>query len=147
MYKLILVQAASHQLWQCFPFPNVWTKTLTKRFRNGFWQSVFENWVTFCENNKIVSNCDISSSCIWYNRNISKQQFFNPIWHKAGIDFVGDIIDNSGSVLTQAEIQNRYNVQDTFLNYLSIKSKVANFVKEEKKVMIFTAKNLAIHFT
>ena len=77
-----------------------WCNTKIEKITNLFWKKVFTQWVKFCAIQIPQNVTEVLSSPIWYNKQISKEVLFLTKWHKSGIDVVGDILKQNGSVMT-----------------------------------------------
>ena len=64
----------------------------------------------------IKSNIELTSSVLWYNPDISDAPLFYPSWFRNGITFVGDVLNNEGQIMSEAEIDNLYGFK--FTNFL-----------------------------
>ena len=70
----------------------------------------------------IKSNIDFTFSALWYNLDISDTPLFYPTRFRNGITFVGDILNNKGQIMSEAETENLYGFKFTnFLKVLPIK--------------------------
>ena len=104
---------------------------------NQFWNKTFVYWSDFCFKTKPSSNLEISQSCLWYNRRISKYPLYYPAWHRRGIELVGDIIKSEGNVLSHEELNRKYNFQCNIIEYQRIKLLVKTFVTTYRDGNIF----------
>ena len=78
-------------------------------------------------------------SCLWYNKHISENQMFLPLWFKKGIYTVGDITDSSGKVLGLAEINAKFNLKVNF--YFRLRTEIQSFIRKNKKDNFFPHQN------
>ena len=107
--------------------------TLKLQNINQFWKVVFIYFKEFSRDITVQSNKDIFCSSLWYNTHVGTGNIFFPDWFKHGIRIVGDVIDESGVFLTLSELKNLYNFPVNFLNYLTIKHKVQDFIASSKQ--------------
>ena len=70
----------------------------------------------------IESGQDILHSPLWYNKKISQNHLFYPVWHQKGITFVTDLINENGTFHSMIELQKLYNLPHVnVLEYYRIK--------------------------
>ena len=74
----------------------------------------------------------------WYNFHISHQPLYLPKWHKKGIHLIGDIVKTNGELFTFQEIKSIHNLNDNVFYYNRVRLCVNKFLKNMKKVGIFT---------
>ena len=53
----------------------------------------------------ISSNVQISSSPIWYNKNLTDEYLYFPVWYKKGIVMISDVLDTEGNILERNELK------------------------------------------
>ena len=94
---------------------------------NPFWKAVFTYWADFCASQKIVSNNNISSSALWFNKYLNTKCIHFSNWSKKGINFVNDIIDNKGNVWPLQIMKEKYDLNINFLHYYTVQSLVKKF--------------------
>ena len=72
-----------------------------------FYKSVIQAWKQFRQMFKPQSAFDICNESLWFNQFIliEKKTVFHKHWYKAGIMFIGDIINNQGIFLSQEELE------------------------------------------
>ena len=112
----ILLQETISEFERIFVMGPEWCNFLKQNVSNKFWSDVFQSWAYVGKELKINSNSDIMQSCLWYNKHISENQMFLPLWFKKGIYTVGDITDSSGKVLGLVEINAKFNLKVNFLD-------------------------------
>ena len=113
---------------------------------NPFWKAVFSYWADFCASQQIVSNNDISSSAIWFNKHLNTKYIHFSNWSKKGINFVNDIIDNKGNVWPLQILKEKYDLNINFLHYYTVQSLVKKFIVKNKKGNNFEIKTPYIPF-
>ena len=90
---------------------------------NQFWKDVLLSWVKYSNKVKIENNSDILASPIWYNPDISQTTLFFPQWFKHGITYIGDLIKNNWSFLSELKIEKIYGFEPTnFLEHFRLKT-------------------------
>ena len=109
----------------------------SRNFENQFWVNVLEYWTDFCFKNKPLTNSEILQSCLWYNRQISKHTLYYPVWHKKGINLVGDIINYDGIAVSETELNSTYNFTCNSIEYHRMKLLVNKFLKTKKNGNVF----------
>ena len=114
---------------------------------NHFWKTVFEYFRQLCRDITVQSNQDIFCSSIWYNFHLGTRDIFFPDWYKHGVRIIGDVIDEHGNFMTLSALKHHYNFQINFLNYLTIKQKVQNFIasSQQERVLHFERPYIPFH--
>ena len=84
---------------------------------NQFWHDVFKDWQALNKPQEAQNDCKLLRSCIWYNSQISKDIIFFPDWYKKGIYLVDDIINRDGKVVSNNDLNNKFNINVNILNY------------------------------
>ena len=85
-----------------------WCKCILKTIKNNFWKDVLQAWVGLCENLSIETSEQLLSSPIWYNPRISSATLYFPNWFRHGIESIGDVVDNNGTLITENELKNKF---------------------------------------
>ena len=100
---------------------------------NQFWKDVLLSWVKYSNKVKMENNSDILAAPIWYNPDISQTTLFFPQWFKHGITYIGDLIKNDWSFLSELEIEKIYGFKPTnFLEHFRLKTLCDSLVKKHK---------------
>ena len=99
---------------------------------NPFWKVVLSYWKDFCVSQQIVSNNDIACSAIWFNRWLNTEGIFYANWSKKGINFINDIIDTNGNVLSLQNLKEEYRFNINFLHYHTVQTLVKKFITKYK---------------
>ena len=107
-------------------FGNSYSKVISKRFKNDFWNEVLS--ISF-EFSKIVNNQtndNILSSPLWYNDCIivDGSPIFYKCMHDHGIKFVSDLVDSKGNFYSYQSLCNTYNIQISILTYLGLRNSI-----------------------
>ena len=110
-----------------------WAKYLVQKTTNMFWKDVLNSWLRFIEVDEINGNIDILTSPIWYNPLISKETLYFPTWYQKGVCVVGDLIDEQGHILDQKEIEKRYTLKMSYLEYDRVRGLIMKFVRSYQK--------------
>ena len=105
----------------------------TKHCLNPFWESVFRYWTDIEKSHQFESNDDIWSNCLWYNNKLGTQNICFQDWVNMGINFVSDMLNENGSVLSLNEMKQVYHSNINFLNYYAISGLVKKFISKNKK--------------
>ena len=79
----LLLQESCKNIFKMFYVGPEWFQQQLPNL-NPFWCNVFENWITFCRNQKVKTGKDLLSSSICYNRHISPESVFYGTWFKKG---------------------------------------------------------------
>ena len=72
---------------------------------NPFWNDVLNSWQYISQDCPIESGQDILHSPLWYNKKISQDPLFYPVWHQKGITFVIDLINANGNFHSMMELK------------------------------------------
>ena len=68
---------------------------------------------------------------IWNNPNIkiANVAIFYRRWHDKGINFIKDLLEENGRLLTYEKFQEKYNVQTNFIEFIGIKTSVELYIR------------------
>ena len=98
-----------------------YAETKAKELRNPFWKDILVSWKKFCNSVPIEKVEHILFSPIWFNSNITQgQNLFIKEWHRKGIRNIIDLLDLNGQFYHFEDLKHNYNIQGTFLDYLSV---------------------------
>jgi hypothetical protein len=113
-----------------------------KKCGSDFYSEMIKIWKNVLKNNVNTTN-EILSQSIWYNDHIkvNKQPIFYRKLYNNGIKFISQIVNLQGDFKTFTELQNEFQLDNCFFEYLSI---IESIPKEWKKVL---KENRAINFT
>ena len=135
-----------------FGADNIWLYTkngirhIASKF-NRFWKDVFFNWSLLCEHSSITTE-GILRQPIWFNDNlkINDQPVFYRNWCNCGIFFINDLLDESNEIMSLQKLKDKYNLETSFLQYLSIKHMIPREWKEcitqAQKLDVVSTENL-----
>ena len=75
----------------------------------------------------VRGSADFSNISIWYNSfvRIDNKPIYYKSWHKAGINFQNDLLDENFNFLTFDAFKERLTVKNNFLQYQSVVSAVS----------------------
>ena len=105
---------------------------LKKCSLNPFWQTVFRYWDEFCSLLNIEKIEDVMTSSIWLNPQVTRHSIFFGDWFKHGIHLIPDIVNEEGAVLGLDILEKRYKFKINFLNYITIKKYISDFLTAKK---------------
>ena len=89
--------------------------------KNPFWKDLLKTWMHFSKIIKTEKLEDILYSPIWYNSKlIQGQNFFIKEWYDKGVRQIIDLLDAVGKFYQYNGFKKMYNVNGTFLDYLSL---------------------------
>ena len=99
---------------------------------NKFWYDVFDAWYSFIHFLKPRTNEDIMGINLWNNNNIkiNNSPVFYRRWYNKNINFIKDILNPEGKILTFEQFQNKYGIHCHFLDFLGIKTAVENYIRQ-----------------
>ena len=93
--------------------------------QNSFWKDLLKSWIFFCKQVKIENLDDVLNSPIWLNSKLNQgQNFFIKDCYDKGVRQVLDLIDDTGQMYQFNDFKNKYNVNGTFLDYMSLLRKL-----------------------
>ena len=80
---------------------------------------------TLC-NNKPNTIPEIIHETLWFNRNITVDHntVFWKCWFRSGIRYVGDMLDSFGNFLSQDELNDKYQINCSFIDHLRIRQPI-----------------------
>ena len=98
-----------------------YAETKAKELNNPFWKDILCSQKIFCNSVPIEKVEHILFSLIWLNSNISQgQNLFIKKWPRKGIRNIIDLLDLNGQFYHFEDLKHNYNIQGTFLDYLSV---------------------------
>ena len=109
-----------------------WGLEISKKSYNVFWKEIFQVWNHIYHLCELKTGTDIVTSPLWFNSKLENSNLCKIKWHKSGISVIGDIINSNFDLLTQEEIERKYNFRTNFLEYLQIKSLCKKYIKNHK---------------
>ena len=104
----------------------------TKRnCQNKFWVDVLSAWNTYCSVITLQIADDIIGINLWDNKNlkINDKPVFYKIWYDKGVNFIKDLINKNGELLSYEQFIDKYQIQTNFLEFYGIISIVGNFIR------------------
>ena len=117
---------------QILNFGDQWYSKKSSIVHNQFWHNVFKDWQALNKLQQAQNDCELLRSCIWYNSRISKNTIFFPDWYKKGIYLVDDIINTDGKVISNRDLNNKFNINVNILNYYTMKTKIELFMSKHR---------------
>ena len=93
---------------------------------------MFCHWGKYYSTTKIETDEGLLCSILWYNVQISKKMLYYPDWFKGGINIIGDIVNHELSIYSITELEQMYNININFLNYLTINKCVTEFIRKSE---------------
>ena len=114
-------------------------KKIQNKLTNAFWCEVLKSWEEFCTA-FTPDATQMLTERIWFS-DISKFKCsIIKLWDKKGIMFIADLINNeTGTILSKTELEQRYGIRMTFLCYASLIRSLPKTIKENtfKSKMIY----------
>lgn len=104
----------------------------TKRnCQNKFWVDVLSAWNTYCSVITPQIADDIIGINLWDNKNlkINDKTVFYKIWYNRGVNFIKDLINKNGELLSYEQFIDKYQIQTNFLEFYGIINIVRNFIR------------------
>jgi exonuclease III len=115
------------------PYHNL-NKNCYPMFADQFYNELFTLWaqIHYC-NPK--NNEEICRQSIWHNSNIQKSQtcIFYKEWQDNHINYIQDLLNKEGSMLTKNEMENKYGITCKGLDYESLTHAIPQAWKRELK--------------
>lgn len=95
-------------------------KFLSRKF-NSFWHDILQNW-SLLRNELEDTPEDVLKQPIWFNENLktANKTVFYKNWVEAGVFYINDLLDENNELMSLAKFTETYNIQTTFLHYLSL---------------------------
>ena len=107
---------------------------LLKTLRNFFWKDILVSWNKICNSVPIEKVEHILFSPIWFNSNITQgQNLFIKEWHRKGIKNIIDLLGLNGQFYHFEDLKHNFNIQGTFLDYLSVLRRIPAIWKTKIK--------------
>ena len=102
-----------------------------ERIINKFWRDTLYSWVQLQQSQHPQNINDILGINIWYNSKIciDKKPFLYQKYLKAGIIFIGDLLNEQGDFLTYEQFITKHNITTHFLQYASLINATKSFIK------------------
>lgn len=92
---------------------------------NPFWRDLLKSWKSFCKSVEIESLQDILYSPVWFNSKfLNGQNIFIKEWYNKGIRNIIDLLNSEGQFYEFHDLQVKYNIHGTFLEYHSLLRKI-----------------------
>ena len=100
--------------------------------KNKFWSDTLSAWKEMCNKTKISNINEAYSVPLWSNPIFSPEYLLDySTWYNQGINLIGDLINDDGSIMSLNEVQRTYKIPHfNFLNYLSVKTLIRRLFKE-----------------
>jgi hypothetical protein len=124
-------------------------KSFIPKQHSAFYEQILNYWFEFYSTEPTVKN--IFDQCMWNNKYvlISNKPIniaFNS-WEKAGIKYIRNICDSAGNYLSQQQLNSKYNIVITVMQYNSLLHAIPRSWKEKIKLHVnsdqaFTAGHL-----
>ena len=80
-----------------------------KKVNNPFWKDVLSSYEVLTNNVYVKNNINILDSPLWYNQDIFPYNTHFKTWWLVGINYVKDVINENGKMLTFTQIKTKYN--------------------------------------
>lgn len=107
-----------------------YAKSKAGEIQNPFWKDLLKSWISFCKQVKIENLEDVLNSPIWYNSKLNQgHNLFIKDWYDKGVRQVVDLINETGQLYQFNDFKNKYNVNGTFLDYMSLLRKLPRELK------------------
>ena len=121
--KIILRQHAENLTW----YGETMLKKIAGNMRNEFWKNVLEAWASFtkCFESKPEN---ILCEVIWCDEFLKYKTCLNKQWRAKGMFFLCDLMKGK-ELLTHGEIERKYGITLNFIDYSSIKIKMAPLIR------------------
>ena len=116
-------------------FGPAWCRKLIAKITNPFWKNVLDSWQEVSESCSIMCLNDIIFSPLWFNKSLSEYDIFESEWYEHGIRYIGDLLSETGNILSREELQRMYNLRNiNILDYYRIKLLVRSFMNKYAQV-------------
>ena len=102
---------------------------------NPLWKDVLDSWKEVSKSCSIMCLNDIIFSPLWFNKSLSEYDIFESEWYEHGIRYIGDLLSETGNILSREELQRMYNLRNiNILDYYRIKLLVRSFMNKYAQV-------------
>lgn len=110
-------------------------KQVSLLIKNNFWKDVFRAWEMIIDKERNLDYDYFLSSPIWFNNmiRIGNKPVFYQHWFNHGIQYVNDVIDEHGFFISLEMLQQCYDINVNFLNYMSVISAIKKAANNYKK--------------
>ena len=126
-----LFESTITSIEKLFNFGYQFIETKIKKIRNQFWQDTLSSWVYMCKNIQPKNYTDLYTLPIWYNPLLSDYPLFLPELYNNGINLIGDLLTDTGHIITQNELLNKTKLTTVNpLHYLRLKSVIQSLLKK-----------------
>ena len=100
-----------------------------KNIRNKFWQDTLSSWVYMCKTIQPKNYTELYTLPIWHNPLLSKYPLFLPDLYNKGINLIGDLLTNTGDIITTEELLNKTKLTTINpLHYIRLKSLIKSLL-------------------
>jgi hypothetical protein len=103
-------------------------------FIDNFYVNLFKTWCNI-HLNEPENNEQICRQIIWHNSfiQVAGKPICYDIWRGNNIEFIQDIIDASGEIISREKLERKYNFQCRFMDYNSLKAAIPTSWKKKLK--------------
>ena len=107
---------------------------IRSRCTNKFWWDVLGALQKFIIQLIPKSASDVMGICIWNNTNIKINNYpvFYRRWYNKNIQYIRDLIDENGLLLTYEQFQIKYNLRTNFIEYMGIRTLVETYIRRNQ---------------
>ena len=110
-----------------------YTQLKVLKIKNIFWKDTLNCWVQMCKKLKPNNYNELYTLPLWYNPQISETPLIIPDLYNRGINMIGDMLTNDGSIITKEDLLyktglNTINPLHYLRLRLSIKSLLSNYL-------------------
>ena len=131
-----LFQISYGSIENLYNFGSYWGTVVNDKIPNKFWKEVFDAWNLINDKLEAKNKVDILTTPLWYNRKLGLNRFYNKMWHKNGIHYLGDIVNNNLVVQDREILEQTYDFKiSNFLDYIQIRSSVRRYIAEVKDII------------
>ena len=99
---------------------------------NPFWQDVYKAWQLFSKQSNIEMP---HTQHLFYNENIKigNRSIYYKEWQKKGIEYINDLLDETGQLLNWQNFSDRFNIENQIFYYTSVIHSIPKTWKNEIK--------------
>ena len=123
--------ALAYEIDKCWMYGNDFTVQKLKTTTNRFWKDVIQSIIDLRSVLTPITDQDYLCWPLWYDQTL-KLPIIKKL-QKKNVYMIADLLDRSWEIMTKEEIERSKNVTLNFLEYMSIKQSIKDFIKNAKK--------------
>lgn len=115
-----------------FSLGDAYVRTVINDLRNPFWKNVLESWTQYQQSFNFDSLAKVMYSPLWGNSHINGNgNYIINEWYNKGIRNIMDLIDENGGIYEFQELQEKYKIHGTYLDYMHLLNKIPRLWRDK----------------